>query len=63
MNDQFDEFIGEELTIVTEQNIRKISGEDLRIWRPGTIGTMDYKPFRVNVYVNDARIITKIAKG
>lgn len=36
---------------------------DVRIFPPGTMGTADYKPFRVNVNINEQGIITSISNG
>lgn len=35
----------------------------VRIFPPGTAGTMDIKPFRTNVYIDKDGVITNIKKG
>lgn len=35
----------------------------VRIFPPGTNGTMDAKPFRTNVYIDEDGVITRITNG
>lgn len=36
---------------------------DNRIFPPNTAGTMDYKPFRLNVYINEDGVVTEVRNG
>lgn len=64
------EFLGKELkftsyTLDDPEMQKKISQTfpNVRIFPPGTMGTADYKPNRVNVYLNKDGIITEISNG
>lgn len=45
-----------------EKEIDSITTEN-RIFPPGTMGTMDYKMFRLNVYINEEGIVTDVNYG
>lgn len=47
------EFIAE-IDAITSEN---------RIFPPGTMGTMDYKMFRLNVYINTEGVVSKVSYG
>ena len=34
-----------------------------RIFPPGTMGTMDYKPYRLNVHINEDGLVTEVNYG
>ena len=45
-----------------EKEIDSIASQN-RIFPPGTMGTMDYKMFRLNVYINEEGIVTRVSYG
>jgi hypothetical protein len=59
---KLDELVGNELTDKLEQALRAAYSR-VRIKAPGMIFTMDYMPQRLNISVNDKRIITRVAFG
>ena len=38
-------------------------GSDVTVFFPGEAGTMDFKPFRTNVHIDETGIITNISNG
>ena len=48
-------------------SLRKaVGGSPLRFWTPNSVGTMDYRPERVNVYIDkkdNGWTITRISNG
>lgn len=45
-----------------EKEIDAIATEN-RIFPPGTMGTMDFKTYRLNVYINEEGIVTRADYG
>ena len=45
-----------------EKEVNAISSEN-RIFPPGTAGTMDFKPYRLNVYINKDGIVEMVNYG
>lgn len=45
-----------------EKKVNSIN-PDNRIFPPNTAGTMDYKPFRLNVYIDESGIVTEVSNG
>lgn len=45
-----------------EQEIDAIAIEN-QIFPPGTMGTMDFKPYRLNVYINEEGVVTRADYG
>jgi hypothetical protein len=57
-------YVGKSYTDEIGEAIKaETSAERLRVWRPGTKGTMEIMDSRVNVYVNRNNMITKITMG
>jgi hypothetical protein len=48
---------------VMEDKIKSTFGEGVRIFTPGTMGTADWKPYRMNVHIDKHGIITRINNG
>ena len=46
-----------------EHKITTALGKNVRIFTPGTMGTADYKPYRMNVQINKDGVITGINNG
>jgi predicted component of type VI protein secretion system len=42
---------------------KELGATRLRIWLPGTIGTMDYRPDRHNVYLDANGVVTEVEIG
>lgn len=59
---KLDELVGNELTDKLEEAL-KAAYSRVRIKAPGMMFTMDYMPQRLNVSVNEHRIITRVAFG
>lgn len=45
-----------------EKEVNSITSEN-RIFPPGTAGTMDFKPYRLNVYINKDGIVEMVNYG
>ena len=54
-----------EYEIVDPEFVAEINNisSDNRIFPPGTMGTMDYKMSRLNVYINAEGVVTKVNYG
>ena len=64
MDTQFQEFIGKPLNDEIQEKIKKINNSSTsRILLPDSMMTMDYRQDRVNIYVNENKIITRITIG
>jgi len=64
MDTQFKEFIGKPLNDEIQEKIKKINNSSTsRILLPDSMMTMDYRQDRVNIYVNENKIITRITIG
>lgn len=59
--DAWEEFVGEPYSDVPEDVIE--SAESLRVIRPGTMITMDARMDRLNVYLDEDEIITRVRCG
>lgn len=55
----FEEFVGQNWdTLHVQVRIKELHSGAVRVWYPGTIGTMDYRPDRLNVTVKkDGEIV------
>ena len=64
MDTQFKDFIGLTLNKEIEEKIKTVGNySSSRILHPDSMMTMDYRPDRVNIYVNEKNIITRITIG
>ena len=64
MDTQFKQFIGIPLNNEIEEKIKTIGNVSCsRILHPDSMMTMDYRTDRVNIYVNEKNIITRITIG
>jgi len=43
--------------------LKETFGENVRIFPPGTCGTMDFQQWRTNVYIDKNGIITEVNNG
>ena len=64
MDTQFKDFIGLTLNKEIEEKIKTVGNyRSSRILHPDSMMTMDYRTDRVNIYVNQKDVITKVTIG
>lgn len=57
---EFNKMIGKPLDM---EKIEDLHQGPIRVWEPDTMGTMDYRPERLNVHVDEKKIVKSFRHG